>query len=93
MPPSELTRSLMPAVGSPPDQNIASMAPSFMPCTVSGSDSFCRLIPASGSTPAAVSSRSAITSVPELAEPVDTVLPFMPSIEVMPASVRTSTCV
>jgi len=34
--PIDVTRSVIPPVGSPPDQINASMEPSFMPCTLSG---------------------------------------------------------
>jgi hypothetical protein len=47
----------------------------------------------SGFRPAAVSTRWAMTSVPDFAEPVETRLPFMSATELMPESVRTTTCV
>ena len=83
----------MPGVGSPPDQNIASMVPSFMPSTVLPSSSRCALTSFAGSSPAAVSSRLAITSVPERGEPVETRLPRMSATVAMPASARTTTWV
>ena len=86
-------RSVMPPVGSPPDQNSASMVPSFMPCTVSGSDSDCFLMSLSGFRPAAFSRRSAMFSVPELGEPVEIRLPFMSATVVMPVPVRAITWV
>jgi hypothetical protein len=46
-----------------------------------------------GSSPDAVSIRLAITSVPELGAPVDTLLPRMSAIELMPALVRAMTWV
>jgi hypothetical protein len=48
---------------------------------------------AAGSRPAAFRIRWAMTSVPDLGEPVLTRLPFMPATSVMPAPLRTITWV
>jgi hypothetical protein len=60
---------------------------------VSGSAHRSRVMSRFGARPATWSSRSASTSVPELGEPVETVLPLMSSIRLIPESVRTMTCV
>ena len=83
----------MPGVGSPPDQNIASIEPSFMPSTVLVRSSRCAAMSVSGFRPADSSSRLAMTSVPEPGEPVETRLPRMSAIEAMPAPLRATTCV
>lgn len=46
-----------------------------------------------GSRPAASNTRFAITSVPDLGEPVETRLPFMSATDSMPVSDRTRTWV
>ena len=86
-------RSVMPGVGRPPDQNSASIDPSFMPSTVLVRSNRCAATSVCGSRPAACSSRLAITSVPEPGDPVDTRLPRMSAIEVMPLPVRAITWV
>ena len=62
-------RSVIPPVGRPPDQNIASIEPSFMPSTVLPSSVRCAWMSLAGSSPAALSIRLAITSVPEFGAP------------------------
>ena len=47
----------------------------------------------SGSSPATSISRSAMISVPEFGAPTETVLPFRSSIDSMPESALTTTCV
>ena len=91
--PIEVNRSVTPPVGSPPDQKRPSIEPSFMPSTVLVRSSRCACTSVAGSTPAAVSSRLAMTSVPDLGEPVEIRLPAMSCIVAMPASARTTTWV
>ena len=93
LPPAVVNRSVMPGVGSPPDQTIASIVPDFMPSTVLGRSSRCGCTSVSGFRPAACSTRWAMTSVPDFGEPVETRLPLMSATELMPASARTTTCV
>ena len=83
----------MPPVGRPPDQNMASIEPSFMPSTVLPSSVRWAWTSLLGSSPAASNIRLAITSVPEFGDPVDTRLPRMSAIELMPASLRAITWV
>ena len=86
-------RSVMPPVGMPPDQKKPSIVPSFMPSTVLVRSSRCALTSVAGSSPAASSSRLAITSVPDFGEPVEMRLPFMSATDSMPESARTITWV
>jgi hypothetical protein len=64
-----------------------------MPSTVLPNSVRCAWMSLAGSSPAAVSIRLAITSVPELGAPVETLLPRMSAIELMPELVRAATCV
>lgn len=91
--PRAVNRSVIAAVGRPPDHTSPSIEPSFMPSTVLVRSSRCACTSLAGSRPAASSSRCAMTSVPEFGDPVEMVLPAMSWIDVMPESARTTTCV
>ena len=64
-----------------------------MPSTVLPSSSRCGCTSVSGFSPAAWSNRLAITSVPDLGDPVEIRLPRKSAIEVMPEALFTTTCV
>ena len=81
---SVVVRSVTAPVGRPPDQKNASIEPSFIACTDSSTPRPWRLMPLLGSILAASSTRSAMTSVPELGAPTETRLPLRSSIDLMP---------
>ena len=83
---SVVATSTTAAVGTPPDQKNASIEPSRSAWADSPTPSPRLAMSSSGSSPAAAISRSAITSVPELGEPTETVLPLRSSIVSMPES-------
>ena len=92
--PMVLARSRIDAVGKPPLQKNASILPSFSAST----DALTRQAPGagcreSGSSPAARSTRNAITSVPLPGDPVETTLPRKSASRSMPLPSTVTTCV
>ena len=91
--PAEVNRSVTPPVGRPPDQTKPSIEPSFIASTVLPSSSRCGRTSVSGLSPAACSSRLAITSVPDFGDPVEIRLPRKSAIVVIPDDRWTTTWV
>lgn len=91
--PDVCDRSCTEGVGRPPLQKNASIFPSFNASTDSDTPSPWRVRSLSGSSPAARSTRNAITSVPLPGEPVDTTLPLSPATDVTPDEASATSCV
>ena len=88
-----VARSVTAAVGTPPDQKNASIEPSRIACADSPTPRPRLWMSSSGSSPATSIIRSAMISVPEFGAPTETVLSFRSSIDSMPESALTTTCV
>ena len=86
-------RSVMAAVGTPPDQKNASIEPSRIAWADSPTPSPRLEMSSSGSRPATSIIRSAMISVPEFGAPTETVLPLRSSIDSMSESALTTTWV
>ena len=91
--PGLCARSWTAAVGRPPLKKNAATLPSFNAPADSDAPSPWRVTSRSGSSPAALSTRKAMTSVPLPGDPVDTVLPRRSATLAMPVDAVVTMCV